>query len=311
MSFSSEVKNELSRTYPEKRCCQLAEIGGFIRASGSIRLAGAGKFYVVLSTENPAIARHYKTLIQNYFSLAPELHVDQQTTFPRGRVYRLLIGPDKRSEQILRETGILMVRRGNNYLTDGIYPNLIKTKCDRRSYLKGIFLGSGSVTDPKKSYHLEILCETRQLAEDIQKMIGKFEDLEAKIAKRREKFIVYMKRSSYIRDTLALMGANSHVLLFDDILIKKETLNEAVRLTNCDDANTDRTLDASEKQIRAILKIRRGGRYESLPPKLRELAELRLAHPDASLAELGELLDPPLKKSGVNSRMQKIIKFSE
>jgi len=307
MSFSAETKNELARVEPEKKCCQLAEIAGFVRVSGSIRLAGGGKFKIVITTENPAAARHYKKLIKEYFQVDTELEIGESTSLKKGHTYMLTIGPEMRSEQILRETGILLVREGNNYISDGIYEDLIKTKCCRKAYLRGIFIGSGTISDPEKGYHLEIVCGSEKLAADLKKMINTFEDLSAKVVERKDKYIVYMKNSDYISDTLAIMGAHSRVLEFENVKIKKELLNETVRITNCDNANTDRILDASQKQIEAIRKIEAApGGFDALPAKLRKTAELRLENPDASLTQLGEMMVPPMKKSGINNRLRKL-----
>ena len=306
MSFASEVKNELSRVWPEKKCCQLAEIAGFLRVSGSIRLAGGGKFRIVITTDNPAVARHYKKLIKDYFQVDTELELGEGTNLKKGRIYMLTIGPEMRSEQILRETGILLVREGNNYISDGIYDDLIRTKCCRKSYLRGVFMGSGSVSDPEKAYHLEILCASGRLADDLRKMINTFVDLSAKTVSRRNGYAVYMKNSDYICDTLAIMGAHTQMLAFENVKIKKELVNETVRITNCDNANADRTINAAQKQIEWIRKIEEKKGLTSLPEKLREVAELRLENPEASLTQLAEMTDPPMKKSGLNNRFKKI-----
>lgn len=314
MSFSTEVKNELSREEPEKKCCQLAEIAGFIRASGSLRLAGGGKFTIVVSTDNAAVARHYKRLIAAYFRVNADLEIADtgrlRGSSLRRHSYMLTISSDQKSEQILRETGILLVREGDNYLADGIYDDIVGKKCDRRSYLRGIFLGAGSVADPDRSYHLEIVCATETLALDLKKLIHSFVDLEARIAVRRGKYVLYMKSSQYIRDTLALMGAGAHVLDFENTLIRKQMINKTVRITNCDSANTDRVLDASERQQEAIRSLIESGRINELPDKLREAALLRLENPEASLSQLGEMLDPPLGKSGMNGRLKKLLAWA-
>ena len=171
-------------------------------------------------------------------------------------------------------------------------------------------MGAGTVSDPDKSYHLEFVCHSENLAKDLKKLINTFVDLTAKIVKRKGRYVVYMKNSQYISDTLAIMGAHSKVLAFENVKIKKELLNETVRITNCDNANTDRAVDAAGKQITAIKKLKEKGLFEGLPKKLQEVAELRLENPDMSLAQLGEMLSPPLKKSGVNNRMKRIIDFS-
>ena len=136
MSFSSETKNELARIMPEKKCCMLAEIAGFIRFAGSIHLAGGGKFRIVMTTSNPAVARHYKTLIKTYFSVDTTVGMGQESSPKKGHSYMLSIGPENLSEQILRETGILMVKEGMNFISDGIYDGLVRTKCCRKSYLR-------------------------------------------------------------------------------------------------------------------------------------------------------------------------------
>ena len=306
MSFSIETKNELARQTPAKKCCQLSEIAGFLRVSGSLRLAGGGKFKIVITTENAAVARHYKKLIKEYFGVDVSLEIGEASGPNGGYRYGLTINPEQHSEQILRETGILLVKEGNNFISDGIYDDIIRTKCCRKSYLRGMFMASGSVTDPEKGYHFEIVIPRQQLAKDLKKILNTFEDINAKYIKRKKHYVVYLKNSSQIRDVLAIMGAHSHALKFDDILLKRAMVNEAVRITNCDTANTDRALDASEKQIRSIRKIQECKGLAFLPVKLRQVAEVRLQHPEMNLTQIGEMLDPPLKKSGVNNRFRRI-----
>ena len=120
-----------------------------------------------------------------------------------------------------------------------------------------------------------------------------------------------MKKSEYISDILALMGADSQVLRFENTRIEKEVVSQAVRLTNCDSANTDRTILAAEKQIAAIRKLKDSGKIGILSDKLAEVAELRVEHPEASLVELGEMMDPPLKKSGINNRLKRIMEAAK
>ena len=200
MSFATETKNELARIEPEKKCCQLAEIAGFLRVSGSLRLAGGGKFKIVITTENPAVARHYKKADQGVFSGGYGAGDWGGCRAEEGQSLSFLtIDPNMRSEQILRETGILLVREGNNYISDGIYSDLIKTKCCRKSYLRGIFMGSGTISDPEKSYHLEIVCSSKNLANDLKKMINSFVDLSAKIVERKKSlYCIYEEFRIYL-----------------------------------------------------------------------------------------------------------------
>ena len=310
MSFATETKNELARIEPGKKCCMLAEIAGFIRVSGSLRLVGNGKFKIIITMDNPAIARHYKKLIKDYFGINSELQIENGTPLKKGHIYVLAIGPENLSEQILRETGILLVREGNNYISDGIYEGIIKTKCCKKAYLRGIFMGSGTINDPEKGYHLEIVCNSMNLANDLKKIINTFVDLSVKIVERKKSYVVYMKNSNYISDTLTLMGAHTQLLNYENVRIKKEIMNNTVRITNCDSANTDRILDASERHIACIKKIDKTVGILKLPEKLRVVANLRIENPEASLSQLGEMMQPPLKKSGVNNRLKKIEDYS-
>lgn len=306
MSFSMETKNELAHVEPDKKCCMLAEIAGFIRMCGSIRLAGGGKFKIVTTTENPAVARHYKKLMKEYFGIDTNLELGQGNTLKKGHAYLLTIGPENLSEQILRETGILMVKEGMNFISDGIYDGLIRTKCCKKSYLRGIFLASGTITDPEKSYHLEISCTSQILANDVRKLINSFVDLHPKVSARKKNYAVYVKEAEQIKDILALMGAHNQIFTFENVRMTKDIRNQANRINNCDHANIDKTLKASEKQLAWINKIKETRGLEYLPPKLYDVAVLRLENPEASLQELAEMMDPPMKKSGINNRFRKI-----
>ena len=319
MSFSTDVKLELAHVEAEKKCCRLAEIAGFFGACGRIDVIGGqgegvkqgdNMYRLIAATDNPAIARHYIKLVKSYFKIDVPWTAEEYTAMRRRRMYILCIEPEMKSEHILREMGMLLIKEGSDYLNYGIYSELIKTKCCRKSYLRGAFLAAGTVNDPDKSYHLEFDCKSRKKANDMIRLIGTFDDLSVKSVKRKGRFAVYMKNSQYISDMLAIMGAHSQVLKLEDIKIKKGLVNEAMRITNCDTANTDRVLDASQRQIKAIKKIRKKGKMDSLPMKLRETAELRIENPEVSMTRLGELMNPPLKKSGVNGRMKKIEEFA-
>ena len=306
MSFASEVKNELSRIEPAKKCCTLAEIAGFLRVAGSIGLAGFGKFKIVITTENPAVVRHYKKLIQDYFDIETTLEMGEGNSVGQKHAYYITIDADNRSEQILRETGILLVKEGNNYISDGIYDGLVRSKCCKKAYLRGVFMGAGTMSDPEKAYHLEFVCHTETFANDLRRMINSFVDLQAKSYKRGKSYVVYMKKAEYIADTLGIIGADSHSLKIESTWVEKSMRNTVNRMANCDNANLDRIVEAAMKQREAIAKIEELKGLSYLPDKLREMAILRKEHPDLSIAALGELCDPPLKKSGVNSRLKKI-----
>ena len=305
-SFAIKTKEELAHIKASKKCCMLAEIAGFIRMCGSVRLVGSGKFDLVITTDNNAITRRYKRLIKEYFNINASVDAVQVDGLRKGNVFYLNLPPEEKSEQVLRETGILMIREGLNYISDGIYDGLIKTKCCKKAYLRGVFLGSGILSDPYKSYHIEFVCSTESLANDVKKLINSFVDLHAKTVKRKKNYIVYVKDSGQIVDILNIMGAHSHLLVFEDVRVIKDMRNKANRASNCDSANMDKTLNAAEKQLANINKIAETKGLRFLPDKLFEVAIKRLENPDISLIELAEMMEPPMKKSGVNNRLKKI-----
>lgn len=306
MSFATETKNELSRISPEKKCCMLAEIAGFMRFAGSIGLAGGGKFRIVMTTPNPAVVRHYKTLIKSYFSVDTEIELGQSEGFAGGNEYVISIGPESNSEMILREAGILMVREGMNAISDGIYDGLIHTKCCRKAYLRGAFLAAGTVNNPEKGYHYEISARSETIAKDLRRLINTFVDINPKVIARKNGYGVYLKAREQIADTLAIMGASKQYFDFLDVIMMKDLTSAAHKAENLDMANMDKSLRAAEEQISWINKIyeRRGPDFLSV--KLREVADARLQNPDLGIEELGKILEPPLSKSGVNNRLRRI-----
>lgn len=316
MSFSSETKGELARIDTEKKCCMLAEITGFLRVSGSLRLAGGGRFTIVASTESPAIARHYKKLIKEYFDSNASIEVgDSQMPGKSGKSYRyrysLVVRPEEKSGQILRETGMMLIREGNDYLSDGIYSLIVKNKCCKKAFIRGLFLGCGTMSDPRKSYHLEFVLSSEQVAVDLKKLIGTFVNLSAGMIERGDEYVVYIKKADYINDMLGIMGANNAMLDFTNIRIGRSLKREANRISNCDNANVDRTLSAAEKQIENINLIAEKIGLDNLDPALRDTAQLRLDMTGASLTEIGESLKPEIGKAAVSKRFAKLKEIAD
>jgi len=317
MSFAMETKNELARIEPEKSCCKLAEIAGFMRFAGSLVLEGRGKLKIVMTTPNLAIVRHYKKLIKDYFDIDIEIEVGQSEGFVRNsrgakaKEYALTIGPENNSEMILRETGILIVRGGINAFSDGIYDGLIKTKCCRKSYLRGAFLAKGKVNSPEKGYHFEITANTENQAKELRRLMNTFVDISAKTIERKKGYGVYMKARDQIADTLAIMGASKQYFDFLDIIMRKDLLSQAHRAENLDIANVDKAIRAAGTQIESIHKIIEKKGMDYLPPKLQEVAIARLNNPEIGIEDLGRILDPPLSKSGVNNRLRKIVETAK
>lgn len=317
MSFSSDVKGELARLEIKKKEDMLAEISGFLRVSGSIRLNGSGKMSIVASTENPAIARHFKKLIKDYFGSSADLEIGESEApgsgkhYSSGYRYSLKIGHEGKSDRILRETGILMIKEGDDYLSDGIYQPIISKKSAKKAYLRGIFLGCGTISDPKKSYHLEFVIKRDGLAQDLKKLIDSFVEMRANISKRKNQNIVYIKKADYISDMLGIMGADSAVMNFENIRLERKIKGEAMRLSNCDNANVDRLITAAERQLKDIEIIDKFMGVDNLPLRLNEIANARLKNPSASLTEIGNSLTEPIGKSAVTKRFAKLKEIAE
>ena len=306
MSFVQETKNELARVHPEKTCCKIAEIAGFLRFAGSIGIVGREKYRIVMTTPNLAIVRHYKTLIREYFEVDVSIEVSQGAAFDRGNMYSITLGPEQLSEMILREAGILMARAGRNSISDGIYDELLRTKCCRKSYLRGAFLAAGTMSNPEKGYHYEITTASEACARDLRRLINTFDDITPKIVARRTRYGVYLKAREQIADMLAIMGASTQYFAYQDVMMKKDLLTHAHRADNLDNANIDKAVRAAQEQLEWIRRIEARGGLSSLTPKLQAVAMARLDHPDAGLEELGRLMDPPLSKSGVNNRLRRL-----
>ncbi len=171
-------------------------------------------------------------------------------------------------------------------------------------------LGAGSISDPDKGYHLELSCNSESLANDFKRLINSF-GLRAKVFARKNSHVVYIKESEQISDFLALIEAHNHVLEFENVRIIKELRNKTNRIVNCENANLDKIINSSARQIDDIMLIDSRKGLDSLPDRLKEVARLRLAYPEAALSELGEMLSPPLKKSGINHRFRKIREIAD
>ena len=187
---------------------------------------------------------------------------------------------------------------------------VIQETCCKRAFIRGAFLASGSMSDPEKSYHFEIVCATREKAEQIQKIMKCFE-LDGKIVLRKKSFVVYLKEGSQIADVLNVMEAHVALMEFENVRILKDMRNTVNRKVNCETANINKTVSAAVKQIDDIRYIQETKGLDKLPEGLKDMALTRLTYPEASLKELGSLLTPPVGKSGVNHRLRKLSEMAE
>ncbi|GFP32471.1 uncharacterized protein HKBW3S42_00775 [Candidatus Hakubella thermalkaliphila] len=302
MSFSREVKKELARHIPGRSCCRMAELSALVRFRGSLHLGGEGSISLSLDCDNAAISRKIIKLLKGTFSLTPQLMVEKEQKLRKRNRYLILIQNQPRLPQALNELGILDDRF---FLTGGILPRQIRQSCCATSYLRGAFLGGGYLSSPEKAHHLEISSPSEELIEDLVKLLARF-SLPASSYRKKDKEILYLKDMDKMLSLLALIGARRTLLGFEDVRIIKEIKNEVNRLVNCDTANVKRTVLAAQRQIEEIRKIDRTLGLNKIPPGLREVALTRLKNPQASIAEIGRMLNHSASKSAVNHRFRRI-----
>ena len=295
MSFSQEVKEELSRHIPGARHCRLAELAALV--SFLCKLTTKGKeTALMLETESPLIARKYFTLLNKTLSIYKDKKVitDQQALelLTALKMWR----ENERGETVCRLD-----------VVDGI---LLQQTCCKRAFIRGAFLAAGSISDPRKAYHMEIVCRTSPQARQLRDVMNTFE-AEAKIVERKGHYVVYVKEGSRIVDMLGVMEANVALMNLENVRILKEMRNSVNRKVNCETANIGKTVSAAVRQVEDIQLIEKKIGLSKLPQSLQEIARVRLEHPDMPLKDLGELLTPPVGKSGVNHRLRRISEIAE
>lgn len=304
MSFAARTKKELTQL-EIKPCCKRSELAAMIRMNGMVLIQNK-RISLDVTTENAAIARRMYTLLKQIFGVHAELLVRKKMRLKKNNIYMMRV--PFQVQEILQELGI-----ANKNLTfvPGVNPELVKKSCCKRSYLRGAFLAGGSVNDPEgSSYHLEIASSDLQHSESLLEVINSY-GLNAKLIDRKKSYVVYLKEVEKIIEFLNIIGAHQALLKFEDIRIVKGMRNQVNRLVNCETANLNKTIEASVRQIENIRLLQRVVGLETLPQKLREVAELRLQFPDINLKELGEMLPSKVSKSGVNHRLRKLDDLAE
>lgn len=309
MSFSAKVKGELGRYTEMSKEEALAQISAMMKVSGTIGFNGKGLSFKI-TTENPTSARLVFTLLKEHFNIHSKLMVKKSNSLKKNNIYMVVIDEEMGVRELLKETGIFKEVDGGITLDYRIDEKMVETDNEKRAYIRGAFLGGGSITNPEKNYHLEFVTHSEEYAHDLCELINSC-GLNSKVIQRKNSFIVYIKEGEQIVDILNIMGAHSCLLELENIRIMKEMRNNVNRLVNCETANLSKTVNAAVRQVESIKLIQSKIGLKRLPQNLREIAELRLEYPDESLKELGEMLTPPVGKSGVNHRLRKIEKIAE
>ena len=289
MSFSSEIKESLSKisNLANKEIVKYELIGYLISNNCTIK---NGK--IVYKTENEYNINRFSKLLSNVNVINYKIDI-------KGSNYIITSSKVENIEEI-------------KYLNEDIEIDIKEKNIneeDLKAIIRGAFLGGGSVNNPESKYHLEIVLSTQNNANTLSNILSTF-TINAKKLERKNGCSIYIKDGEEISKFLALIGASKGVLKFEEIRVLRDMKNNINRKVNCETANLNKTVGAAVKQIEAIKKIQKTGKFETLPENLKELANLRLENPDASLIELGNLLKEPIGKSGVNHRINKIIEIA-
>mgnify|MGYP002579648604 FL=1 len=308
MSFSGMVKEELSRQIGTARHCRIAELAALIGFCGRLEHFPQGE-KLKLQTENETVARKCFTLLQKTFNIEKEISVRENSHLKRVKVYVLELSDPEEIREILQATKLIADSKfcDTLILQDML---VVQQSCCKRAYIRGAFLASGSISDPEKGYHFEIVYPDERKAQQLQTIIRSF-SVDAKIVQRKKSYVVYVKEGAQIVDMLAVMEANVALMDLENIRILKEMRNTVNRKVNCEAANINKTVNAAVRQVEDIQLISRTVGFESLTDALAQVARLRLKYPDATLKELGMMLNPQVGKSGVNHRLRKLSEIAD
>ena len=310
MSFSSKVKEELSKDCNNPRHCCIAETAAIISMCGKVIFDEKDRVRIEIHTENVTVARKYFTLLKKTYNINTDISIRHSSSLNKGRSYILSVNDDETARKILMTCRLMKpfgVIEEDFSISDSL---IIQRECCKRAFIRGAFLASGSVSDPVKTYHFEIVCLSEAKAKQLQMIMETF-NINARVIKRRKYFVVYVKDSSQVVDLLNIMGAYNALMDMENVRIVKDMRNNVNRKVNCETANINKTVSAAVKQIEDIRFIQMSSAFDELPESLQEMAELRVRYPEATLAELGQLLDTPVGKSGVNHRLKKISLFAD
>lgn len=308
MSFSSDVKIEVAGIYPSANHCRSSELAAIMMMCAKVMYTEKSGYSIRLVTENQLISDKFQELLGLAFKISGRVFVKMNSSSHVGGSYTVMIDDSVAALEILKATHLLERFHKDGELIPG--EELFYDNCCKRAFIRGVFLAAGSISNPERFYHLEIVCTLEEKAAFISKVMESF-DIDAKVVIRKKYHVVYIKEGEQIVDVLNVCEAHRSLFEFEDIRVLKEVRNSVNRKVNCEAANINRTVAAALKQVEDIEYIRQTKGLDILTDSLKELAELRLENSEISLKELGEMLYPPVGKSGVNHRLRKISEIAD
>lgn len=301
MSFSSEIKDEVAKIKVEDYKIILSELAGITPMCGILNFKN-NKISMEYITENAPVARRIFTFLRRSFGFDVEVKNVRSTQLKKN-VFIIYISQDESCRLLLDE--LKYIKGASVFMINYAPTDLIKTSNEKKAYIRGAFMGSGSITDPKKGYHLEFVSENESNAYFLRDTINEF-GLKSKVIMRKEKYIIYIKDSEQISDFLSLIGAYNSVLNYENVRVIKEMRNNVNRIVNCETANLNKTVKSSYDQVEDIKLIEREIGIENLDEDLKSIAKIRLENRSMSLNDIANSLEPKLSKSTVNYRFKKL-----
>ncbi|MBQ2135110.1 MAG: DNA-binding protein WhiA [Phascolarctobacterium sp.] len=296
MSFSNDVKNELSRLETNEVCCDKAEVLGVLRMSGAIVIRGMN-IGIHFSTENAALARRVLQILKNNYQVQTEVVITRSRRLKKNNRYQVRVLPAPQVSIAMNELQLLSME-------SDLKNPLLNKQCCKRAFLRGAFLGGGSISRPSSDYHLEMVTGNEDFARSIIKVMHTF-SMKAKLTDRKNDYIVYLKDGESITNFLRVIGAHNSMMELENVRVLKEMRNNVNRRVNCETANLGKVVKAAVRQVNCIKFIDEHMGLSELPQALQDTARLRLEYPDASLNELVEYYGG-IGKSGINHRLKKL-----
>ena len=310
MSFAANVREELSRQTARTRHCRTAELAAMLFFGGILRIGETGEMTLEFRSEQAAAQETFLQLLRRLFRVTPDGISPSARERAGASACTICLTDQDAVTKILTAVGTLNEDGELNEERPLTEQDILKRECCRRAFLRGAFLTSGTVSDPNRSYHLEFLCNSEEQREQLRQLLGAA-GIPAGGVRRGRKELVYLKDGSRIADLLGLMEAPVSLLAFENARIMREVRGNINRKVNCETSNIRKTADAAAGQIADVKLIEKMIGFSELPRALDETARIRLQYPTATLQELGELLEPPVGKSGINHRMRKLHVIAE
>lgn len=305
MSFSSECKNELCQIKIRQSDNGLAALSAFVLHAGTLQFGE--DIRQVLNSDNMTVIRWADQLIESFYAADTQILMRESAKLGGKRSYSLVV-KGKWLRPLLRDCGV--IDDTGNKKTEGVPLSLLKTSDNVAHCLRGVFLATGSINDPAKGYHLEMVMHGERQAEKLRGIMEEA-DISAKVTDRKGHTVVYLKESEKIVAFLALIGAHGAAIRMEEVWVYRDLRNTLNRKVNCETANLEKTASASVRQIANIQWLMEQDAYAALSPQLKEAAHLRMQCPDATLAELGSMASPSVGKSGINHRLRKLEELAE